>query len=256
MVSGKPKLGFWSGFSSLLSGALFLIARPRLGPLALVPAAIAVFLSALFVWLSIEVVQPALAPRISAVVAWLVTLLVAVLGLILALALTPPLASPALERIVFARERELGVPPRQEIGILAEIWCSVRAMIFAALFAVPILSLLWLIDLVFPAAVVVTLPLKYVVVSLSIAWNLFDYPLTLRNVRMRDRFSLIMEHKATCLGFGMAFAIVFWVPCFGVLLLPVGVAAATDLVWRLLAADARLIPTLARAQDKSTAIPS
>jgi CysZ protein len=140
---------------------------------------------------------------------------------------------------------------------LSEIWCGVRAQVFVAIFALPILIGLWILELLFPPAAIVTVPLGFMVASLSLAWNLFDYPLTLRGVRMRDRFSLVMRHKAASLGFGAAFAVLFWVPCFGILLLPVGAAAATRVLWRILETDPDILPGLPRpAQDKSIAIPS
>jgi hypothetical protein len=35
------------------------------------------------------------------------------------------------------------------------------------------------------------------------------------------------------IGFGTAFALLFWLPCCGIVMLPVGVAAATRLVWEI-----------------------
>ena len=75
----------------------------------------------------------------------------------------PPLAGPALERIVAQKEQALGAPPRKEIGILAEIWCGIRAQAFAAMFALPILAVLWIIELFVTPAVFVTTPLKVIV---------------------------------------------------------------------------------------------
>ena len=93
-------------------------------------------------------------------------------------------------------------------------------------------------------AVVVTLPLKIVVASFTLAWNLLDYPLTLRQVRMRDRWRLLARYKLACLGFGAALSLLFWIPCgCQVILLPVGAAGASQLVWQLLRHD----PALARA---------
>jgi CysZ protein len=265
MSPNPSRLGFWVGLTSVFRGVYFIFVRPKTWPWASVPVFILITLSALFVWTSVSVVQPWIASRFGVagwgaeLVSWLVAVLAAIVGLVIALALTPPLSGPALERIVGIQERELGVPPRPELGILREMWCGLRAQVFAAIFALPILLFLWVIELVFPPAAVVTIPLNFMVVSLSIAWNLFDYPLTLRDVRMRERFSLVMAHKTTCLGFGAAFSIAFWVPCLGILLLPVGVAAATRLVWTILDVDRDVIPALPRAdrdQDKSIAMPS
>ena len=48
---------------------------------------------------------------------------------------------------------------------------------------------------------------------------------------------LVLGNKATLLGFGIAFSIVFFVPCCMIVTLPVGVAAATRTLWTLLERD-------------------
>ena len=180
----------------------------------------------------------------------LLTLGVFVVGVFFALALTPPLAGPALEKIVALQERALGVSPRPPLGLWSEIWCGFRAQVFVLLGLVPILAALWLFELLLPPAAVVTVPLQLAVTSLALAWNLLDYPLTLRAVRMRERFALFKRYKAACLGFGAAFSLLFWIPCgCQILLLPVGAAAATDLVWHLIASDPELLPELGRGSQ-------
>ena len=206
--------------------------------------------------MSLALVQPLLEGEVGGFVSWVVAVVSVALGVVIAFAVTPPLSGPALEQIVSLVERDVGAPERQPLGVLAEIWCGFRAFAFAAMIALPILFVLWLVKFFFPPASVVTIPCTFVVVSLSLAWNLFDYPLTLRGVRMRERLSLVRAHKRTCLGFGAAFSILFWVPGCGVILLPVGVAAATRLLWRILEADARVLPSLPRPQERSIAMPS
>jgi hypothetical protein len=44
---------------------------------------------------------------------------------------------------------------------------------------------------------------------------------------------IMSRHFAVVLGFGSAFSLVFWLPCLGVVMLPVGVAAATQLYWEI-----------------------
>jgi CysZ protein len=236
--------GFRAGFGAIFSGFGFLFRTPGSWPYALVPAAILITLAALASWGAIHFVQPAFegwfgAPtswwgRVGAeVISWLGAVLAAALGILIAIALTPPLSGPALERIVALQERELGAPPRADLGFFAEMWCGLRSQLAAALFAAPLLLVLWIIDIVFPPAAVVTLPLKFLVAAFALAWNLFDYPLTLRGVGVRERMQFVKTHRRPLFGFGLAFAALFWLPCLGVLLLPVGVAAATKLLWRL-----------------------
>jgi CysZ protein len=243
---GAP--GLRAGFGALFRGVGFVFATPRVWPYAAVPALILATLASGLVYLAVSLVTPAVESWLGEPSSWygelgvtLATILSAVLagglGLLIALALTPPLSGPALERIVAEKEQRLGAPPREALGFLAEMWCGLRAQMFAAAFALPIMIALWIVDLLLPPAVVVTIPLKFLVASFALAWNLFDYPLTLRGMRIRRRLSLVRRYKAATLGFGLAFTLLFFIPCFGVLLLPVGVAAATELVWRMLRAE-------------------
>jgi len=260
MSGEQTRPGFGSGIGATVRGAGFLARSPRAWPYALIPAAILVALGTLLVVLSVHFVQPAIADLMPAsshwywqmgrgFISWLVTILAGVLGLLLALAATPPLSAPALEHLVELEERELGVSQRQSIGFLAEIWCGLKAQAAAAMFAGPLLVVLWIVDLLFPPASVVTVPLKVLVTSLALAWNLFDYPLTLRGVPLRARLALVVKNPAATLGFGAGCTVLFLAPCFGVLMLPVGVVGATRLVWQLLEADPTLLPTLTRRAD-------
>jgi uncharacterized protein involved in cysteine biosynthesis len=94
----------------------------------------------------------------------------------------------------------------------------------------PIFVILWIAEFIFAPVAIVTTPLKFIVSSLIVAWGLFDYPLTLRGIGFGARLDLMRRNFASVLGFGLAFALVFWVPCCGVALLPVGAAAATRLL--------------------------
>jgi uncharacterized protein involved in cysteine biosynthesis len=55
----------------------------------------------------------------------------------------------------------------------------------------------------------------------------------LRGIGARQRFQLMKRHLGLVLGFGTAFALVFWLPCCSVVMLPVGVVAATQLLWQI-----------------------
>jgi CysZ protein len=242
--------GFWAGAASVFRGVAFLFRTPAAWLPAMVPATVLLAFTAVFVWLSVSQVEPLVASWLPSprewyaklgveFLSWLAAALAALLGFVLALAVTPPLSSPALEKVVALRERDLGVPERPPLGFWQEVWCGLKAQVSVALLAGPVLVLLWLLDLLFPIAAVVTVPIKCVVVSAALAWNLFDYPLTLRGVRMRGRLALINAHWRPTLGFGLAFSVLFWIPCSSVLLLPVGVVAATEVVWGILRSDPR-----------------
>jgi uncharacterized protein involved in cysteine biosynthesis len=257
VTNPNARPGFFTGFATVFSGFSFLLRTPRAWPYALVPAVVLVVLSALFAWLGVLGARSLIETWVGSpeswygkagagALAWLGAILAAILGLLIAVAITPPASGPALEKIVGFQEAELGVPTRTPIGFFAEVWCGIRAQAFAAIFAVPILLILWAIELLFAPAAFVTVPLKFLVSAVCLAWNLFDYPLTLWGVRMRDRFGMVMKNKLAAFGFGIAFALLFWLPCCGVLMLPVGVAAATRLIWRLLENDPTLLPYLPR----------
>jgi CysZ protein len=261
-IQRKPP-GFFEGFSVVFGAFRFLAREPGTWPLAVVPAMIFVVIGAVGVTLGVTWVTPALLSSLgladpqswlSTVGQWLVaalsTLLSAVVGFFVAFAVTPPLSAPALEHLVGMQESALGIEKRAPMSLFAEIWCGVKAQAIALAAATPILVLLWLIDVLFPAAVVATTPLSIFVVSLALAWNLFDYPLTLRGVAVGDRIGFILAHGKAVLGFGLAFSALFWVPCFGVLMLPVGAVAATRLIWRMVEASPGELPALPRPRPE------
>jgi len=241
------------GVQAFALGLLFVFRRPALWPFALFPAALAAGLSALGVWASLSLLVPAVAQAFSSdgtlgggaaqAIAWAAGLGAAAIAIFFAMAIAPPLSGPVLERIVAAQEADLGAPPRKPLGFFAEMGCGVRSVVFGAMLIVPSQAILWFADVLVPGAAFVTPPLKLLVAALAIAWNLVDYPLTLRGVPMRERFAVVMANRRAVLGFGLAFAALFWLPCCGLLLLGVGVAAATRLVWTVF-------------YDRSTAMPS
>jgi len=241
LPENSPALGFTTGVRAVASGFATIARTPELWPWALVPLFVLVALEALFVTLGVTFGAPLVARFVPAVesewgqigmgiLGYAAIAVLAVVVWFVAVPLAPPLSAPALEHVVRRVEAELGVPPREPIGFFRELACGFRALAGALAVGVPILALLWLVELVAPPAAVVATPLKVLVSSLLVAWGLFDYPLTLRGVGVRARFALVRRNFAPVLGFGLAFTLVFWVPCCGVVLLPVGAAAATRLV--------------------------
>jgi CysZ protein len=255
------KPGFWSGVAAIGRACWFLLRTPRAWPAALLPGVVLVCLSALVVWASLAVLRPVveepaagLGPLVRTLLPWFAAAAATVLGWLVALAATPPICAPALEHIVALRERDLGLEAHPAIGFFAEVWCGVRALVFGAALAIPVLAVATLVDLFIPLAWVVTIPIRWVVLSLSVAWNLFDYPLTLRGVPIRERWMLVRSHLRPVMGFGLSFAALFSLPCLSVLLLPVGVAAAAELVGRI----RQTLPNLrgsALAQGPTSSIP-
>lgn len=230
----------WNGVAAAGGGIRFVLATPSVWPWALVPAAILLVLTcllgALSVWsaghASLALVgEPADAWH--AALGWVVYLMLVVMGLslavMLALVLTEPLSGFALERI--AREQEHALQgsdcadPRVPAGLLS-VWSSLVG--FALLFGV--LGPLFVVSLLFPPAIVVTAPLKFLVGAWLLAWSLVDYPLSRRGIGIRARLRLIGRHFTAFTTFGLVWAALLIVPGLYLLMLPMGVAGAVRLI--------------------------
>lgn len=230
---------FWIGFRALFGGFRRLARLPKSYPFALVPALIFCVLELVFIALSLRVLSPwvhgalaghsALRNFGASALSWLSVAAGSVLGWFFAALVTPVLSAPALERIVALVEADLGAPPRQALSTLDEFACGLRATALGAALFVPPVIALTLLEFAAPPVAIVTTPLKLALGALGVSWNLLDYPLSLRGIGARDRVAFVKTHGASWLGFGAAFALSFWLPCCGILLLPVGVAAATEL---------------------------
>jgi len=245
MQNGRAT-GFVAGFSSPFGALRTLSSTPRAWPLALVPSIVFILLETAVALLSWTILMPwvrAQAGTLQWLPAWLgaslgaLSLLLAVaLGFLFSAALAPVLSSPALERLVRLVEEQLKAPAREPLGFFAELRCGFSAMLLGWAISLPCVLGLTLIEIVAPPVVVVTTPLKLLLGALGVAWGLFDYPLTLRGVAASERLRFMLRHFRAVLGFGVGFALLFSVPCFGILMLPVGVVAATRLSWQLQAA--------------------
>lgn len=255
----KKAPGFAAGAGTLVAAMSELRRDRALWPAASVPAAVFLgllllallaagqwLLPALTQWLGLAELSSWYGRASKFVVMLLLWIAAAVLSLWVSLALAPPLSAPALERLVAAQEQRLGVPPRPAQSLLSEFWCGIRAQSVAFAGATPPLLLLWVLDLLVPALAWMWLPLKVLIIASALAWNLLDYPLTLRGVPMRERWRVWRSHPRPVLGFGFAFATVFWIPGASILLLPVGAMAATRLLWMLLDAEPSLLPAVQR----------
>lgn len=243
-------VGFVSGFAAPFGAVRTLVLMPRAWPFALVPAAVFLLLEAAFIGVSWEYLKPWAVARAQGLDAGFMThwlsssaglvavLVSALVGWFAAALLSPVLSAPALERLVGLVEQELKAPAREPLGFFAELACGVRSQLFSLSLSLPVIVLLTLLELVVPPLATVATPLKLTAGALGVAWGLFDYPLTLRGIRARERFGFIMQHFSVVCGFGFAFTLVFWLPCFGILMLPVGVIAATRLYWQIRAGAA------------------
>lgn len=248
-TDGAP--GLFAGIRCVLGGMGFVARTPAAWPWAVVPVLVFLVLVALCGWASVSWVQPWIGGKVGGasgeVVGWLGAALALLAGTLVAMALTPPLSGPALDHLASLQERALGVPTHEPIGLLAEIWAGLRAEVLAAIVGGPILVVLTLVGFFVPVAAPATVPLKFVVASAMLAWGLFDYPLTLRGVPMGERFRFLNRHGSAAIGFGLVVSLLFWLPCFGILMLPVGVAGATRLLWEILEHDPGALPSMRSA---------
>lgn len=235
-----PLSEFWLGFRTLFSGMARLARLPRSHPYALVPALVFLVLETGFVLLSVRGLSPWVRDELAGetlwrnagaeALSWLSVAVGTLLGWFVAALVTPPVSAPALERIVAIVEHDLRVSPRASLGLFEEFWCGLRASTLGLALFVPPAVLLSAFEFVAPVVAVVTTPLKLALGALGVSWSLIDYPLTLRGIGVRERLAFMRANAPSVLGFGSAFALTFWLPCCGILLLPVGVAAATELL--------------------------
>jgi CysZ protein len=258
----KTTSGFFGGIAALARGFGFIVATPAMWPLALAPAAIALVVfgvvGALVVWGALALAHQIAqhvggdgSGALGAMGLWVLEALLCVVAALVAFAVALSLAQPlsgfALERIARAQERSLGGPEWPEQPTLASMLHSLQVTFAALLVGLPLLGTLTIVTVAFPPASVVTLPLKFLVTSLMIAWDLLDYPLSARGMSVGARLRFFGGHLGAVLGFGVAAGLVLLVPGVGLLVLPVGVAGAA----RLVSAEERLLSLAGGAQRSS-----
>jgi CysZ protein len=165
---------------------------------------------------------------------WALRVVFAIVGFVVAFLVAASLAQPlsgfALEGIARRQELALGGRSWPSEPFVGSALRSLRVTLTALAVTLPILALLAIVTLVFPPASVVTIPLKFLVTGLAVAYDLLDYPLGLRGVGVRSRLAFIRAHLSAVVGFGAAAAALLLVPGLGLVLLPFGVAGAARLV--------------------------
>jgi CysZ protein len=238
--SRPSRLGLFDGFGAFFGGIGFVLATPSVWPFAAVPAGMAVLLgcglTGLGFWGASRFSDALIADSgtFSTLGQWLLTIVLGValmvVSVLLALALAQPLSGWALEAISRRQERALTGRVGPEPGLLEAMWLAARYSLFTATVGGMATVLLFAIAFVFPPAAVVTVPLKFLVVALLVAWNLIDYPLGLRGLGVRQRLRWVLQRQAPVVGFGLAWATVLLIPGIALLVLPMGVAGATRLV--------------------------
>ncbi len=228
------------GARSFVRGARWLITDPKQWPYAMVPALFAMVIVTVCggagVWAALRISAPLRARDALGwqIVGALETLAVGIgavgIGVLLGLSLAQPAAGFALDQISRRIDVSLGGVDRPDGAWWETTWRGLRVTLAGLAVSLPIFALLLVIGMVVPFAVFVTVPLKFVLGSLLVAWDLLDYPFGLRAMRVRERVRWMRANFRAVLGFGASAAVLLLVPGVGLLVLPLGVAGATQLV--------------------------
>ena len=90
----------------------------------------------------------------------------------------------ALDRISRAQTRAITGSEPKAASLFASIRSSLCAVLFGLVLGGSALVLLFLVNLFYPPAMVVTVPLKMLVCAWMLAWDLLDYPLGMHGMGM------------------------------------------------------------------------
>lgn len=228
-------MSFFLGVACFFRGFTLLARAPGALPLALVPAVVALAISAGFLSLVLLWVPDWVAAWVGIGGFWgallkvVATATAAVLSVLVALALAQPASGPALEGIVRRVERELGNPEPPESPFLVEVLRSAGSAALGLGAAIVSFIALFALGLI-PGAVVVTVPLQFLAAAFCIGWDVCDYPLGVRGVPLSERLTFVARNARAVLGLSTGVAVCTLIPCGLFLVLPVGVAGATALV--------------------------
>ncbi len=241
-MSKRVVLGFFAGVRALFGGVGFVVSTPSAWGWAMIPALVATLLfggaTVLAIWggsaLSERIVTDAAAHGWSMLGMWVLRILFWALGIVLAFVIAMSLAQPlsgfALDAVARKQELALGGRVWPDQPFLPSAVRSLRVSLTGLLVGLPILAVLALVTVFIPPAAVVTVPLKFIVAGVLTAYDLLDYPLSLRGEDVGARLRFIAANFPAVLGFGVAAAAVMLIPGGALFLLPFGVAGAARLV--------------------------
>jgi len=205
-------------------------------PLAIVPVTVACLVTAGTLGAVLHVALSAISsafgahvPALRVAAEIIVTLLLAPIAVVVGFGVAQPLSGPALNRIVRRVEGELGAPAWAPTNSIEDVLRALQSIAIAYSVALPILAILYAITFFVPAAAVVTVPLKIIVLALSAAWDLCDYPLSIHGVAVRVRVAFVARNLGAMIGFGFGLGLLSLVPGMMLLVLPAGVAGAARL---------------------------
>jgi CysZ protein len=220
-------------------GLGWIASTPSVWGLAIVPALVLLVVSGVAASLGVWGVEALAVPHLLKAVSWVwvawllrvvLWLVAVVVGLFVGLALAQPLSGPALEALARKQGLALGAAPMPEGPFFPSMLRSLRVTLFGLAVTLPLIALLTVIGVIFPVATIVTVPLKLLVSACMLAWDVFDYPLSVRAAGVRARLAWFSANFGAALGFGASLAIIGLIPLAGLLFLPAGVAGATRVV--------------------------
>lgn len=234
-------IGLGGGLRAFAGGIAFVVGTPSVWGYALVPILVflvlLVSLGALGGWGAFRISAALLGEPSgfwSGLGSWMLTVTLAILACILAmlvaLSLAQPISGFALEAIVQAHERALTGTVLAKPGLIVSTFKSFQVTLAGLLVGVPVLMTLVVLNFCFPPALAVTVPLKFLVCSWLLAWNFLDYPLGIRGLGVMARVRWIRQHFDAFSAFGMAWTALLILPGIILVLLPMGVAGAAQLV--------------------------
>ncbi|HWG45759.1 MAG TPA: EI24 domain-containing protein [Gemmataceae bacterium] len=241
VVNAPDKIGLFSGIEAFGRGIAFVVSTPRVWGYAMVPTTILLLLSCgltgLAIWGSHHLSTSLLGDDLGAwgkIGWWSLAIFLDVVGLVLAMLLALSLAQPlsgfALESISHAQEIALTGHAAPKTSFIANLFSTAKAVLIALLIGGTLLTVLFLISFFFPPAAIVTVPLKLIVCGWMLAWDFIDYPLAMRGVGLEARFAWVGRNFGAFTLFGLLWAAVIIVPGMVLVILPMGVAGATQLV--------------------------
>jgi CysZ protein len=223
-----------AGARAFAGGIGFVLTTPSLWPYALVPIAMLLFLviglSVAGVWAVIRGIDFANAGVGSWFLHILLSLVAVLIAALLAFCLAGPFSAFALNAIALAEEQDLTGRRPDRPDLLAQLLHSLVANLILLLVGCPALLSLFAASLFCHPLLVVTVPLKFLVLGWLLAWNFLDYPFSLHGRGLTVRFQWVIRHFGAFTSFGLLWAILMVVPGIILVFLPMAVAGATRLV--------------------------
>lgn len=218
-------------------GALrFILRRPRLIALSLVPFLISLALYTGALWLLWHYTPVLLQDAFRSqswwwqAVLWVLKIVVVLLFAVAAVftysAVALAVGGPVNEFLSAAAERAAtGVVEEEKLtlrGFFIDLWIGVThsAMLVSLQLVTVLLSLL---------AVPVTTVIGFFVMQLLLALEYSDYPMSRRRMRFRRKIAFIWSERTMMFGFGLSLFLGFMVPFLGAIFMPLGVVAGTRL---------------------------